>query len=120
MSHFFGYLFVKHWPLIPCFNLLKRVMVLLRYTRHVQSTPDLIILDIMMPQMDGLQVCRLLRSDPAFQAIPILLVSARGSPDTQEAGRDAGANGFVRKPFEENELVGLVHQALKFGSAWME
>src|SRR5512142_3336269 len=63
--------------------------------------PGLIILDIMMPKMDGLQVCRLLKSDPAFQTIPILLVSARASPDTQDAGREAGANGFVRKPFEE-------------------
>ncbi len=79
---------------------------------HVTS-PDLIILDITMPRMDGLQVCRLLKADAAFQAVPILLISAHSSPETQAAGFEAGAAGFIRKPFEEAELLTAVQHALQ-------
>ncbi len=67
----------------------------------------------MMPKIDGLQICRVLKADSTFQKTPILLISAHSSPETQEAGREAGAIGFIRKPFEEDDLVRLVHQALQ-------
>ncbi len=75
--------------------------------------PDLIILDIMMPKLNGLQVCRLLKADPAFGTTPILLISAQTSPEILQAGREAGAAGFMRKPFEEADLVTLVAQSLQ-------
>jgi CheY-like chemotaxis protein len=76
------------------------------------ARPDLIILDIMMPKMDGLQVCRLLKADPALCTVPVILVTAYAMSRNEAAGRDAGADAFVPKPFEEKELLDAVSRAL--------
>ncbi len=75
--------------------------------------PDLIILDVMMPRMDGFQVCRILKHDPAYQAIPIILVTALGQLQDKVTGLDSGADDFVNKPFEESELQARVRSALR-------
>ena len=70
-----------------------------------QQRPDLIILDVMMPQMDGLQVCQVLKSDPKYQAIKIILLTARDQQKDKDLGKEVGADDYVTKPFEPDELI---------------
>ncbi|WP_242341430.1 MULTISPECIES: response regulator transcription factor [Anaeromyxobacter] len=74
------------------------------------STAAAVLLDVAMPGMDGLELCRRMRA--AGFAGPILIVSARPSPDLPRRAVEAGANGFVRKPFENAELVALLRSHL--------
>lgn len=76
-------------------------------------TPDVILLDIMMPDMDGLEVCRILKSDERWQHIPIILVTALGSKDDIVAGFEAGANDFLTKPVNEAELRARVRSMVR-------
>jgi CheY-like chemotaxis protein len=69
-----------------------------------EARPDLIILDIMMPGMDGLEACRRIRADPQTADIPVLMFSALSGDDDVQRARDAGANHLITKPFN---LVGL-------------
>lgn len=67
-------------------------------------TPDLILLDIMLPGMDGLEVCRRLRADRRIAEVPIILITALDDRDARMAGFEAGADDFVSKPFDRAEL----------------
>ena len=78
-----------------------------------RERPDLILLDIMMPVMDGFEACRRLKIDPDLQAIPVLLISALGPVPDRANWQATGADGFIRKPFEESELWAKVHSALR-------
>jgi signal transduction histidine kinase len=81
---------------------------------HVFNTPpDVILLDVMMPSMNGFQVCQKIKSDPKYRAIPIILVTAMGRVEDKVAGLDAGADDFVNKPFEESELQARVRSSLR-------
>lgn len=64
-----------------------------------ESQPDLLLLDLDLPELDGLSVCRLLRADPATAALPIFVLSALGQREHERAALEAGANIFFRKPF---------------------
>ena len=77
-------------------------------SRAPAEKPDLIILDIMMPELDGYTVCRKLRAHPATASIPILVFSARSSPKDKEAGFQAGADDYVTKPVVMTDLVNRV------------
>ncbi len=66
--------------------------------------PDLILLDIMMPQMDGFEVCRKIREDEAIAEVPIILVTALDDKDSKIAGLEAGADDFISKPYDRLEL----------------
>jgi DNA-binding response OmpR family regulator len=66
--------------------------------------PDLIVLDVLMPDMDGLETCRQLRIDPALMDIPILFLTALGRPEDRVAGFRAGADDYLTKPFNLEEL----------------
>ncbi|MCC7449097.1 MAG: response regulator [Anaerolineae bacterium] len=77
------------------------------------NTPDLIILDVMMPEMGGIQVCRILKAEPALQGIPVIMITALESDESRIAGMDAGAIDYIRKPFETVELEVKVQQALR-------
>lgn len=79
--------------------------------------PDIALLDIGMPEMDGLAVTRSLRSDPATALLPVILVTARGRLDDKVAGLDAGASDFITKPFEPAELLARVRANLRLSSA---
>lgn len=71
----------------------------------VQSIqPNVILLDVSMPDMDGYQVCRKLKSDPATETIPVMFVSARGALDERIEGYDAGGDDYIVKPFAREEL----------------
>lgn len=77
-----------------------------------QSPPDLILLDVMMPGMDGYEVTRRIRKNPAISYIPILLITAFHQSSVVE-GLDAGADDFIRKPFDTDELLARVRSLLR-------
>ena len=72
--------------------------------------PSLIILDVMLPRMDGLEVCRIVRSSPALQATPVVLVTANSGH--ADAAAAVGANAYVTKPFSTDELARIVREEL--------
>ena len=75
--------------------------------------PDLIILDVMMPVMDGLEACRLLKEDPSTRDIPVIFLSALDDTDTKVRGLGLGANDYVSKPFRVEELLARVSVAIR-------
>jgi len=77
------------------------------------SKPDLVILDWMMPGKSGVQFARELKSNPATQAIPILMLTAKGEESDKVLGLDAGADDYVTKPFSPKELVARVKALLR-------
>ncbi|MBC1224736.1 hybrid sensor histidine kinase/response regulator [Nostoc sp. UCD121] len=77
-----------------------------------KSPPDLILLDVMMPGMDGYEVTRRIRNNPAISYIPILLITAFHESSVVE-GLDAGADDFIRKPFDTDELLARVRSLLR-------
>ena len=72
------------------------------------DAPDLVLLDVMMPRMDGLAVARQLKADPATKQIPVLLLSAKAQSSDIHGGLDAGADDYVTKPFDPLELLDKV------------
>jgi len=75
--------------------------------------PDLVILDLMMPTMDGLEVCRRLRQDPATASLPIVMLTAKGDEVDRVLGLEIGADDYVVKPFSPKELVARVRAVLR-------
>jgi PAS domain S-box-containing protein len=75
--------------------------------------PDLIVSDVMMPVMDGLQLLKALRADPATEAVPVILLSARAGQEATEAGLGVGADDYLVKPFSSRELVSRVSARLE-------
>lgn len=78
-----------------------------------REKPDLVILDINMPGMDGLEVCRELRNDPMLKAVPILFLTARDRVDDRIDGLEAGADDYLTKPFDVRELLLRVQAILR-------
>lgn len=78
-----------------------------------QATPDLVLLDVLMPGMDGLEVCRRLRALPALQAVPVVMVTSLDSTEDCVRGLQAGADDFIRKPFQPAELRARVRSLLR-------
>ena len=75
--------------------------------------PDLVILDIGMPQLDGLKVCRALRRDPALAAVPILFLTAHSAVEDRVTGLQAGGDDYMTKPFDTQELAARVMALLR-------
>ena len=76
------------------------------------ARPDLIVLDLMMPKMDGLTLTRELKKDPALARIPIVILTAKTGARDMVDGINAGARHYVTKPFKSEELLGKVRKAL--------
>jgi len=74
---------------------------------------DLILSDINMPLMDGLKLVSMIRSNPAYQSIPIIIVTTEGSDSDREKGLALGANAYLSKPIQTNELLKVVKGLLK-------
>jgi DNA-binding response OmpR family regulator len=77
-----------------------------------QETPDLIILDVMMPGMDGIELCRTIRSREVTAETPVLILSARGDADSVMRGMEAGATDYLPKPILHHDLVAKVRKIL--------
>jgi len=73
--------------------------------RARSERPDIVILDVMMPKMNGLEVASALKGDPATSSIPIILLSAKAQEADVQAGRQTGAEDYVTKPFDPLELL---------------
>jgi putative two-component system response regulator len=82
-----------------------------------EHNPDLVLLDVGLPKLDGYEVTRRLRSDPARANLPILLLTGRGSAQDVVDGLDAGADDFIRKPFDRAELLARIRSALRLRRA---
>jgi len=74
--------------------------------------PDLIVLDIMMPKLDGYEVCKTIKANAATQNIPVILLSAKGRNADQKMGFDVGADDYITKPFSPRKLVERINQLL--------
>jgi len=79
----------------------------------VQHEPSIILLDVMMPYMDGYEVCRKLRSNPGTANTPVLFLSAKGQHYEVSEGLEAGASGYIVKPFVPKELTARVKDILQ-------
>ena len=77
--------------------------------------PDVVVSDVMMPRMNGLELCKGLKDDPATASIPVILLSAKAQATDIRAGIDAGADDYVTKPFEPLDLVDRVNKLLPAG-----
>jgi len=78
-----------------------------------ENPPDLILLDVMMPAMDGYEVCRKLKEDPARKRIPVIFLTAKGETDDLVQGFDVGGVDYVTKPFRAEELLARVKTHLQ-------
>ena len=77
-----------------------------------REKPDLIILDIMLPRMDGYKVCGLLKADTRHNKIPIIMFTARAHESDKKLGKELGADAYITKPFESVELLGKINELL--------
>jgi CheY-like chemotaxis protein len=80
--------------------------------KAIQLKPDLILLDVMMPRMDGIEACKRLRDEPSTANIPIIMVTTRGEEGIAEASYAYGCNEFVTKPVDAAELLAKVRNCL--------
>jgi len=76
------------------------------------ENPDLMILDLMLPKMDGFKVCGLLKSDARYKKIPIIIYTARVQDSDQQLGKEVGADAYITKPFDPQVLLGKVKELL--------
>lgn len=74
--------------------------------------PDLILLDIMMPQMTGFEVCQKIRANESWKSIPVIMLTAKGQKEDAEKGLETGADDYIIKPFDPNELAEQVRSFL--------
>ncbi|MFN8693509.1 MAG: two-component system response regulator [Holosporales bacterium] len=79
--------------------------------------PRVMFLDIMMPHLDGFEVCRLLREDPALNETVVVLLTARGQEVDRQKGLEVGANLYITKPFDPDAVLSLARQVLEEGIA---
>lgn len=78
--------------------------------------PDLVVLDIMMPKLDGFEVCKAVRADPTLAGMRIVMLTAKGRAAEIEKGLSLGADAYIPKPFSTRELVAKVKELLGSGS----
>ncbi|GAC1409140.1 MAG: hypothetical protein NVSMB57_01440 [Actinomycetota bacterium] len=78
----------------------------------LRSHPDVIVLDVMMPGMTGIEVCRILRQDPSFTGTVVVMLSALDSYSARNESTSAGADAYLTKPFSALDLIGAVSEAV--------
>ena len=77
---------------------------------------DLVLLDVMMPEVDGFAVCRHIKDDPRLKDIPVIFLTAKGGGDALAEGFESGAVMYINKPFTANKLLTIVNTMLESGS----
>lgn len=75
--------------------------------------PDLVILDVMMPELNGIQICRMLRADPALKRVPVIFLTAKAEENDRIQGLESGADDYICKPFSTKELILRVQSILR-------
>ena len=78
-----------------------------------RTAPQLVILDLMLPEIDGIELCRKLKADPLTQAIPVIMVTAKGEESDVVLGLGVGADDYITKPFSPREMVARVRAVLR-------
>lgn len=104
MMNLSGYQVFKSYGGTPAINLISN------------RKPDAVVLDVMMPDLSGLDVLRFIRRDPRLEHIPVILVSAKSMPNDIKDGIDAGASMYLTKPVSYNDLKSAVDQVLGVSS----
>ncbi len=82
------------------------------FNSAVKEQPDLVILDVMMPQGDGFETCRRIKQDNRTANIPVILLTARTTREDRERGQEVGAEGYITKPFSPGRLIESVQSLL--------
>lgn len=77
-----------------------------------REKPDLVILDWMMPEISGIELCRTLKADPALKDIPVIMLTAKGQEADKQLGLECGASMFITKPFSPRSLLEVVNNAI--------
>jgi DNA-binding response OmpR family regulator len=77
-----------------------------------EGKPDLVVLDVMMPKMDGYETCKRLKQDPELAEIPVILLSAKGRTMDQNKGFEVGADDYITKPFSPRKLIDKINVLL--------
>jgi two-component system, OmpR family, alkaline phosphatase synthesis response regulator PhoP len=85
--------------------------------KAINEKPDLIVMDIMMPKLDGYETCKRLKEMPETKSIPILLLTAKGRDVDRQKGFDVGADDYITKPFSPNKLINRVQEILGINSS---
>jgi len=80
-----------------------------------EEKPDLVVLDIMMPKLDGYETCRVIKNDPKTKLIPVILLTAKGREVDQKLGKEVGASDYITKPFSPSKLIERVQAILGAG-----
>jgi len=87
------------------------------YEMAIEQHPDMIVMDVMMPIMDGYQACEKLKADIRTAMIPVVLLTAKSATEDHQRGTDAGADGYLTKPFSPQRLVELTDSFLGAASS---
>lgn len=77
------------------------------------SCPDIVVMDIVMPRMNGYELCRRIKTDPKTERVPVVMCSSKGEEFDRYWGMKQGADAYIAKPFQPQELVGTVKQLLR-------
>lgn len=80
--------------------------------KAIAETPDLVLMDVVMPRMNGFQACKQLRENQATSGIPVILVTTKGQEEDVEAGFEHGCSDYLTKPIHEHELINMVEAYL--------
>jgi len=83
--------------------------------KALSEHPSMILMDVVMPKMDGFAACREMRRHATLEKVPIILVTSRGEPENVEAGFESGCNDYLTKPIESHELIQMVINYLPVG-----
>ncbi|MBI5836066.1 MAG: response regulator [Candidatus Eisenbacteria bacterium] len=85
-----------------------------------EDDPDLILLDLMLPKIDGYKVCRMLKFDERYKQIPIVILSARTQEVDKQMARETGADLFITKPYNLNEILATIQQLLQTSPSYLK
>ena len=81
---------------------------------HIQKhSPDIVVMDIVMPRMNGYELCRRIKSDPKTQNVPVVMCSSKSEEFDRYWGMKQGADAYISKPFQAKELIGTIKQLLR-------